>query len=264
MQTTRRTRHGFTLIELLVVISIIAVLIGLLLPALRSAREAARRAACGSNQRQLAVALHTYATDNNGRATLGYWATKQFNYPVYISAPDQHGFGPLGMLWAEGFLGSPEWMVCPSMTDPLFADLRDLATDPPPGGVANQWPILFRRSSPGKNTRTSYGTRPVVEVRDETGKGITVASKVPTVALDDYATRTVLMDVVSRPGYVEDSHGTGVNATRGGGSVRWIGRDLIDADLEPLRGSSFLPGNDDRLLTDDQSGGMFATADDAA
>jgi len=80
-----RLIRGFSLIELLVVISIIAILIALLLPALSSAREAGRRAACASNQRQFAVALHTYAADNTGRATLGYWGTKQFNSPVYPS-----------------------------------------------------------------------------------------------------------------------------------------------------------------------------------
>jgi type II secretory pathway pseudopilin PulG len=61
----RGRSQGWTLVELLVVTSVIAVMAGLLLPAVQTAREAARRAQCSNNLRELGIAAHHYADVHN-------------------------------------------------------------------------------------------------------------------------------------------------------------------------------------------------------
>ena len=102
-----RPRRGFTLIELLVVIAIIAVLIGLLLPAVQAAREAARRAQCVNNLKQLGLALHNYISASNVLPPGRIWPSTGTSFPtIFAGAQNTTWFCLMLPLIEQGNLGN--------------------------------------------------------------------------------------------------------------------------------------------------------------
>jgi prepilin-type N-terminal cleavage/methylation domain-containing protein/prepilin-type processing-associated H-X9-DG protein len=109
-------RRGFTLIELLVVIAIIAVLISLLLPAVQSAREAARRAQCTNNLKQMALAASNYESASGCYPGGSYSGISPNNPPHWGTYPENFScfVGMLPFFEQSAMYNSTNFNLCSS------------------------------------------------------------------------------------------------------------------------------------------------------
>jgi prepilin-type N-terminal cleavage/methylation domain-containing protein/prepilin-type processing-associated H-X9-DG protein len=101
-------RKAFTLIELLVVIAIIAILAAILFPVFAQAKEAAKKTACLSNDKQMATALFMYAGDNDDILV-------QTSYEMDATHPFQTHWTYL----MQPYIKSYDMFVCPSDSAPV-------------------------------------------------------------------------------------------------------------------------------------------------
>jgi len=114
-----KNKKGFTLIELLVVISIIALLLSILMPSLQKVKEQAQKVVCGSNMRQMGIALALYAASNDdyaaaksSQSTIQPWDSAIAAYfstnekdadKKYLKCPADKKFRDIGNWGSSGF-----------------------------------------------------------------------------------------------------------------------------------------------------------------
>ena len=159
----KRYCRGFTLIELLVVIAIIAVLIGLLLPAVQAAREAARRAQCVNNLKQIALSIHNYHDQNNAVPAL----VQNGGAFAWGAEP---GFDPWPLNWSSSTLPQIEGMA---MYNALNFSWGSIGS-PPNDTVRNSQ--VASLICPSDSLRTPWQGRTVLNYHGNIGGPPTVAA----------------------------------------------------------------------------------------
>ena len=166
----RRFRRAFTLIELLVVIAIIAILIALLVPAVQKVRDAAARAACQNNLKQIGIAMHAHhdtkkclppggmQTGVNGTACYTNWAIEILPYieqnSLYLMYDQKH----LNTAAVNNRVGKHRVPTYECPSDITVGLLEDPASGP---GSGQQWMHGSYRANSGRsNDRPAFGGNP--------------------------------------------------------------------------------------------------------
>jgi prepilin-type N-terminal cleavage/methylation domain-containing protein/prepilin-type processing-associated H-X9-DG protein len=157
---------GFTLIELLVVIAIIAILAAILFPVFSRAREKARQSSCGSNLRQVQLAIAQYAQDYDERHPTTWFTT---NLQQWNDWPGVYQ-------WEEAvlpYVKNDQLFVCPSASAIRYVPDTNLAgvDDPPPprGGYAGNTAYSRGSCVAGTPANHPFGFRFLAAIAEPAG-----------------------------------------------------------------------------------------------
>jgi prepilin-type N-terminal cleavage/methylation domain-containing protein/prepilin-type processing-associated H-X9-DG protein len=241
MRIQGKKRRAFTLVELLVVIGIIAVLVAILLPALSKAREAANRAACLSNLRQIGQMFYLYANLNKDQISLGT-RSNIYQESYWIRYP--------GLRWVTWgpyreaqLMKSGQVMFCPAATDPFHQYNGTLNKWDPEGAAvrggyflrpmfADQHPVLWRTAAAIVDSAPPVdAASPSPPLGQEYWR--------PYPKLTKMKGRALAADIFSAPSRVNWRHVKGINVLYADGSAKWYGDKPFSNNMLPGSPSVF-------------------------
>ncbi len=229
--------RAFTLVELLVVIGVIALLVAMLLPGVVKAQEAARRAACLSNLRQVHQAFHLYALDNKDAVPLGHRSkSKQFNSMVFSATTGRWVL--FGLLCEAKQIRSPQILFCPSESNVKF--MHDTSANPwPPPGV-----------TPAANVQAGYGARPAQELPDDPANPPPHLQPFAMPRLARFKNRAIFADLTAARTRVITRHRAGGNVLYGNGGAKWIPLAVFDRSEDAWLEPTFPPSDSQNATHD--------------